>query len=78
MNECNIRELPEFIRNSSNIHTLVLNGNTLRAIPDWFSELKKLKVLKLKNNLFEKIPEIIHYLPSLEEVDFELTETFEP
>jgi len=63
-----LRHLPEYLRNLTQLEHLNVSYNLLKELPEWFSYFQKLKVLIMTNNQFKKLPSVIGELKNLEEL----------
>lgn len=70
LSENNIEEIPEEIKNLTQLKKLYLNKNKIRMIPFQIGELKELTDLQAQDNLIEDIPLSIGELVQLEIIDF--------
>jgi hypothetical protein len=61
----NLTELPESLRQLTQLKTLDLYDNKLAKIPEWISDLKNLQMLRLDNNRLSELPEQIGDLKNL-------------
>lgn len=57
LNGQKLDNLPNWVRNLSNLKTLALCSCDLKKIPDWIEELKHLTYLSIADNQIENIPD---------------------
>ncbi len=60
-----LAELPDEVRELTDLKELILRDQSFRALPDWIAELTSLETLDLSNNGLETVPEVVTRLRSL-------------
>jgi Leucine-rich repeat (LRR) protein len=60
-----ITELPESLRQLTQLRELSLENNKLESLPDWFGELSQLHLLDLTKNQLSRLPDTIGELKNL-------------
>jgi hypothetical protein len=62
----NLTELPESLRQLTQLETLYLYDNKLAELPGWIGDLEQLQMLRLDNNELSELPEQIGNLKNLQ------------
>jgi hypothetical protein len=65
LSKCELRFVPEEIRQFKALRTLQLSGNAVKKLPDWIGELAALTVLEAEDCGLRKIPDGLAHLPEL-------------
>lgn len=60
-----LTEIPDVIKDWTNIRTIDLAHNELKSIPEWLCQLPTLKSLDITQNSFETLPDGIKRIPNL-------------
>jgi len=63
-----LKEIPNYIENLTQLEYLNISYNLLEELPEWINKLQELKVLIMTENQFKELSEVIGELKNLEEL----------
>ena len=71
LDDCNIKILPEIIKNLKSVRGLYLSRNSLTTLPKWIIDMEQLEYLNVSYNELEKIPKSIRNLRNLRRLELQ-------
>jgi len=69
-----LQEVPESLRELTQLETLVLSNNELKELPPWFRRFTKLKKLNLSDNELKTLPEWLGHLTRLQSLNVSMNQ----